>query len=99
MKPSRLQEILAAAEQGQATINEAVEIAGASLASTSRHSAEIKQMLQDIITRMSAMQEQIDFLYQHNSPIYAAVLQDEADEEEGSESEFDDSDSEDETED
>lgn len=96
MKPSRLQEILGAAEQGQATINEAVEIAGAALASTSRHSTEIKQMLQDIIHRMSAMQEQIDFLYQHNSPIYAAVLQDEEDD---SESEFDDSDSEDETED
>jgi hypothetical protein len=97
MKTARLQAILAAADQGQATINEAVEIAGAALASTSRNSAEIKQMLQGILTRLNVMQEQIDFLYQHNSPIYAAVLQDdeeeENDEEEASKSGLDESDS------
>ena len=98
MKPSRLQEILASAEKGQATVNEAVEIAGAALASTSRHSADIKQMLQEMMTRLSAMQEQIDFLYQNNSPIYAAVFQDESEEDESSESEPGDSDSEEENE-
>jgi hypothetical protein len=80
MKAARLQEILDSARNGTATINEAVEIAGAALASSSRNNGEIKQMLIDITKNLKDMQEQIDFLYQHNSPIYAAILEDEIEE-------------------
>jgi hypothetical protein len=34
-------------------------------------------MLTEITKCLQGMQEQIDFLYQHNSPIYAAILEDE----------------------
>lgn len=98
MKTSRLQEILENAQQGTATINEAVEIAGAALASSSRNSGEIKQMIQEIAKSLKAMQAQIDFLYQNNSPIYAAILE-EDEENESSEdaSSSDDSDDDDDT--
>ncbi len=95
MKASRLKQILESAEQGIATVNDAVEIAGAALSSTSRSNTEIKQMIQEVMKMLTAMQAQIDFLYQNNSPIYAAILEDDAEEEFEGALDSDDSDDED----
>jgi hypothetical protein len=81
MKPSRLAEILGKAAEGKADLADVVEIVGATLVSMSRSNTEIKTIVQGLADAMQEMQEKVDFLYEHNSPIYAAVLEDEEEEE------------------
>ena len=89
MRPSRLNEIIQAAEENKATLNDVVEIAAGTLASSSRNSLEIKDILKSISDRLGEIEEKIDFLYQHNSPIYAAAFEDDEDIEDDEEDEND----------
>lgn len=82
MKPSRLKEIMALADEGSATVNECIEIAGAALESSSRHSTEIKDLLKNILQKQAEIDNKLNYLLVRNAPIYAARIEDEIEEEE-----------------
>lgn len=77
MTQSRLNDLLDKAKNNEITLSEVAEICGATLQSNSKHAKEIKDLLNKINTRIDNIEQKINFLYENNSPVFAAVLEDE----------------------
>ena len=77
MTQSRLDSLLENAKNNETTLSEVTEIVGSVLLSNSKHSKDIKELLIRIITKVESIEQRVNFLYENNSPVFAAVLEDE----------------------
>jgi uncharacterized FlaG/YvyC family protein len=77
MTQTRLNDLLEKAKQDVITISEVAEICGAALQSNSKHAKDIKDLLHKLNNRLDILEQKINFLYENNSPVFAAVLEDE----------------------
>jgi hypothetical protein len=77
MTQSRLDSLLENAKNNETTLSEVTEIVGSVLLSNSKHSKDIKELLIRIITKLESIEQRVNFLYENNSPVFAAVLEDE----------------------
>ena len=77
MTQSRLDSLLENAKNNETTLSEETEIVGSVLLSNSKHSKDIKELLTRIITKLESIEQRVNFLYENNSPVFAAVLEDE----------------------
>jgi hypothetical protein len=77
MTQSRLDSLLENAKNNETTLSEVTEIVGSVLLSNSKHSKDIKELLTRIITKLESIEQRVNFLYENNSPVFAAVLEDE----------------------
>lgn len=77
MTQTRLNDLLEKAKQDVITISEVAEICGATLQSNSKHAKDIKDLLHKLNNRLDIIEQKINFLYENNSPVFAAVLEDE----------------------
>jgi len=74
MTQSRLDSLLENAKNNETTLSEVTEIVGSVLLSNSKHSKDIKELLTRIITKLESIEQIVNFLYENNSPVFAAVL-------------------------
>jgi hypothetical protein len=77
MTQSRLDSLLENAKNNETTLSEVTVIVGSVLLSNSKHSKDIKELLTRIITKLESIEQRVNFLYENNSPVFAAVLEDE----------------------
>lgn len=77
MTQTRLNQILEKVQSDSVTISEITEISAAILQSTSKHSHEIKDTLNKILTKLENIENKVNYLYENNSPVFAAVYEDE----------------------
>jgi uncharacterized FlaG/YvyC family protein len=77
MTQSRLNDLLDKASKDIITISEVAEICGAALQSNSKHAKDIKDILTKLNSRLDTIEQKINYLYENNSPVFAAVLEDE----------------------
>ena len=77
MTQSRLNDLLDKSKQDIITISEVAEICGATLQSNSKHAKDIKDLLNKINMKLDNLEQKINYLYENNSPVFAAVLEDE----------------------
>ena len=77
MTQSRLNDLLEKANKDIITISEVAEICGATLQSNSKHAKDIKDLLNKINIKLDSLEQKINYLYENNSPVFAAVLEDE----------------------
>jgi hypothetical protein len=77
MTQSRLDSLLENAKNNETTLSEVTEIVGSVLLSNSKHSKDIKELLTRIITKLESIEQKVNYLYENNSPVFAAVLEDE----------------------
>jgi hypothetical protein len=77
MTQTRLNDLLEKAKQDVISISEVAEICGATLQSNSKHAKDIKDLLHKLNNRLDILEQKINFLYENNSPVFAAVLEDE----------------------
>ncbi|MEY4572480.1 MAG: hypothetical protein RLZ10_1720 [Bacteroidota bacterium] len=77
MTQSRLDSLLEKANNNEITLSEVTEIVGSVLQSNSKHSKDIKELLTRVINKLEAIEQKVNYLYENNSPVFAAVLEDE----------------------
>jgi len=77
MTQSRLDSLLEKAKNNEITISEVAEIMGSSLQSNSKHSKDIKELLTRVMSKLESIEQKVNYLYENNSPVFAAVLEDE----------------------
>jgi len=77
MTQSRLDSLLEKAKNNEITISEVAEITGSSLQSNSKHSKDIKELLTRVMSKLESIEQKVNYLYENNSPVFAAVLEDE----------------------
>jgi len=77
MTQSRLDLLIEKANNEEITLSEVTEIVGSILQSNSRHSKDIKDLLTKIINKLDSIEQKVNYLYENNSPVFAAVLEDE----------------------
>jgi ABC-type transporter Mla subunit MlaD len=77
MTQTRLNELLEKANDDLITLSQVAEICGAALQSNSKHAKDIKDLLTKLNNRLDNIEQKINYLYENNSPIFAAVLEDE----------------------
>jgi len=77
MTQSRLDSLLEKANNNEITLSEVTEIVGSVLQSNSKHSKDIKELLTRVINKLDAIEQKVNYLYENNSPVFAAVLEDE----------------------
>ena len=77
MTQTRLNDLLEKASKDIITISEVAEICGATLQSNSKHAKDIKDILTKLNNRLDTIEQKINYLYENNSPVFAAVLEDE----------------------
>ena len=77
MTQSRLDSLLEKANNNDITLSETTEIVGSILQSNSRHSKDIKDLLNKIFTKLETIEQKVNYLYENNSPVFAAVIEDE----------------------
>jgi len=77
MTQTKLNQILEKVQSESVTLSEITEISAAILQSTSKHSNEIKDTLNKILTKLDNIESKVNYLYENNSPVFAAVYEDE----------------------
>ncbi len=77
MTQSRLDSLLEKAKNNEISLSEVTEIVGSVLQSNSKHSKDIKELLTRVINKLEAIEQKVNYLYENNSPVFAAVLEDE----------------------
>lgn len=77
MTQTRLNELLDKANKNTITLGEVAEICGAALQSNSKHAKDIKDHLNKLNNRLDSLEHKINHLYENNSPVFAAVIEDE----------------------
>ena len=77
MTQTRLNQILEKVQADSVTLSEITEITAAILQSTSKHSHDIKDTLNKISTKLDNIENKVNYLYENNSPVFAAVYEDE----------------------
>ena len=77
MTQTRLNDLLDKAKNDLISLNEVAEICGATLQSNSKHAKDIKDLLTKLNNRLDTLEQKINYLYENNSPVFAAVLEDE----------------------
>jgi hypothetical protein len=77
MTQSRLDSLLEKANNNEISLSEVTEIVGSVLQSNSKHSKDIKELLTRVINKLEAIEQKVNYLYENNSPVFAAVLEDE----------------------
>ena len=77
MTQTRLNDLLDKAKNDLISLNEVAEICGATLQSNSKHAKDIKDLLTKMNNRLDTIEQKINYLYENNSPVFAAVLEDE----------------------
>ena len=73
MKQTRLDELMAKANQNEITISELAEICGSCLMSLSRHANEIKNRLNSIEKRMEELDNNMDSIKELSSPVFGVI--------------------------
>jgi hypothetical protein len=76
MKATRLNEIKELAEKGEVSHKEVIEICSETILSLSKHMNDLKSIIKNLEDKVNKMESKISFLYDNNSPIYSAVLED-----------------------
>ena len=77
MTQSRLDSLLEKANNNEISLSEVTEIVGSVLQSNSKHSKDIEELLTRVINKLEAIEQKVNYLYENNSPVFAAVLEDE----------------------
>ena len=77
MTQSKLDSLLEKAKNNEITLSEVTEIVSSSLQSNSKHSKDIKELLTRVISKLESIEQKVNYLYENNSPVFAAVLEDE----------------------
>lgn len=77
MTQTRLNDLLDKAKSETIILSEVAEICGATLQSNSKHAKDIKDLLTKLNNRLDTLEQKINYLYENNSPVFAAVLEDE----------------------
>ena len=77
MTQSKLNDLLDKASKEVITLSEVAEICGAAFQSNSKHAKDIKDLLTKLNNRLDVLENKINYLYENNSPVFAAVIEDE----------------------
>ena len=81
MKESEVRDLQDRAAQGNATLNDVVQIMGATLVSSSKHSKDIKELLAKVVALQNDMVSRIERVERQTlSPVWQMMVEDEADE-------------------